>query len=69
MVTEPAVRFHRDIDSTPPAITRSCAPLPTPIAATVMACCPEPQNRFSVIPGTVSGHPASSRASRAMSSP
>ena len=67
--TDPAVRFQRDIDSTPPATTRSWAPLATPIAATVIACWPEPQKRFSVMPGTVSGQPASSSASRAMSSP
>ena len=42
---------HRDIDSTPPATTTSCAPLAIPVAATVMACCPEPQNRLSVMPG------------------
>ena len=60
IVTEPTARFHRDIDSTPPATTRSWWPLPTPIAATEIACCAEPQNRFSVRPGTVSGQPARS---------
>ncbi len=64
MVTDPAVRSQRDIDSTPPATTRSWYPLATPMAATVIACCADPQKRFSVRPGTVSGHPASSVANR-----
>ena len=64
IVTEPTARFHRDIDSTPPATTRSWWPLPTPIAATVIACWAEPQNRLIVRPGTVSGQPASRVASR-----
>ena len=41
----------RDIDSTPPATTKSCWPDMTPIAANVTACWPDPQNRLSVTPG------------------
>ena len=40
----------RDIDSTPPPITRSCWPAITPIAAKFTACWPEPQKRFRVTP-------------------
>ncbi len=50
--TGPPSTSQRDIDSTPPATTRSWAPEPMPMAATVIACCPEPQNRLSVMPGT-----------------
>ncbi len=55
--------------STPPATTRSCAPDFTAIAAKFTACWPEPQKRFSVVPGTSIGHPAASTAPRAMLQP
>ena len=64
MVAEPAARPHRDMDSTPPPTTRSWWPLATPIAATVIACCADPQNRLRVRPGTVSGQPARSVPNR-----
>ncbi len=57
----------RDIDSTPPPITHSWWPARMPIAATVTACWPDPQNRCSETPGVVTGQPASSTDMRAMS--
>ena len=60
----------RDIDSTPPPITRSCWPAITPSAAKFTACWPEPQKRFSVTPLAASyGQPAFSTAMRAMHAP
>ena len=55
----------RLIDSTPPATTTSAAPAATIWAASVIADIPEAHNRFTVIPGTVFGNPASSKAIRA----
>jgi hypothetical protein len=59
----------RDIDSTPPASTRSSQPLRTFCAATFTASSPEAQNRLSWTPATVSGSPAAIAAVFAMSAP
>ncbi len=59
----------RDIDSTPPASTRSSQPERTFIAARLTASRPEAQKRFSWTPATVSGSPAAIAAIRAMSEP
>jgi len=62
----------RDMLSTPPAIARSISPLLMARAAATTASMPEPHNRFSVNPGTVSGSPASRadmRATLRLSSP
>jgi hypothetical protein len=48
----------RDIDSTPPAKTRSSQPEATFCAATLTASRPEAQKRLSWTPATVSGRPA-----------
>ena len=55
----------RDMDSTPPATTMSAAPALIMKVAMAMALMPEAHSRFTVIPGTVSGKPASSQAMRA----
>ena len=55
----------RDIDSTPPATTMSAAPALTMWLAMVMALIPDAHSRLTVMPGTVSGKPASSQAIRA----
>ena len=47
----------RDIDSTPPARTRSSQPERTLAAAMLTASRPEAQKRFSWTPATVSGQP------------
>src|SRR3954463_15632035 len=54
----------RLIDSTPPATTTSACPLTTAAAAKATACCEEPHCRSMVVPGTDSGQPAASAASR-----
>ncbi len=59
----------RDMLSTPPPTTSSCAPLITPIAAKFTACKPLPQKRLSDTPDTCSGHPAARTALRAMLPP
>ena len=59
----------RDIDSTPPARTRSSQPERTLAAAMLTASRPEAQKRFSWTPATVSGSPAATAAIRAMSEP
>ena len=59
----------RDIDSTPPASTRSSQPERTFAAARLTASRPEAQKRFSCTPATVSGRPAAMAAMRAMSEP
>ena len=59
----------RDIDSTPPARTRSSQPERTLAAARLTASRPEAQKRFSWTPATVSGSPAATAAIRAMSEP
>src|SRR5882757_11585822 len=56
----------RLIDSTPPATTMSYCPAMTPCAACSSAAWLDPQARFTVIPGTVSGKPAASAAYRPM---
>ena len=45
----------RDIDSTPPATTRSAAPALTMCEAMMIAESPEAHSRFTVMPGTLSG--------------
>ena len=45
----------RDIDSTPPATIRSASPALIARAAAITASMPEPQRRFIVVPGTLSG--------------
>ena len=42
----------RDIDSTPPAITRSASPTAIARAPSMTACRPEPHSRLTVAPGT-----------------
>jgi hypothetical protein len=56
----------RLIDSTPPATTTSAWPLTTVAAAKATACWEEPHCRSMVVPGTDSGHPAASAATRPM---
>src|ERR1700722_6683639 len=59
----------RDIDSTPPAQTRSSQPEATFCAAMLTASRPEAQKRFSCTPDTVFGSPALIAAALAMSPP
>jgi hypothetical protein len=62
----------RDMDSTPPAITRSASPVAIMRAASAIACSPDPHRRLTVMPGTLTGNPASSadmRATFRLSSP
>ena len=62
----------RDMLSTPPAITRSTSPDLIARAAVMIASMPEPQSRFIVVPGMLSGMPASNsdmRATLRLSSP
>ncbi|KOV29956.1 hypothetical protein ADK58_08735 [Streptomyces sp. XY152] len=59
----------RDMDSTPPAMTRSSQPERAFAAAMLTASSPDAQKRFSWTPATVSGRPASTAAVRAMSDP
>ena len=51
--------------STPPAIMRSASPSRTARAAEPTASSDEPHRRFTVLPGTDCGRPASSTAMRA----
>ena len=51
--------------STPPAITNSTSPLRIARAAVATASMLEPQSRFTVVPETSFGKPASSSAMRA----
>ncbi len=55
--------------STPPAITRSCWPLITPMAARFTAVMPEPQNLSREKPPALMSKPASSAAMRAIQAP
>src|ERR1019366_2870655 len=55
----------RDMLSTPPAITREFSPVLIARAAAETASMLEPHNRFTVVPGTVCGRPASNSAMRA----
>ena len=55
----------RDIDSTPPARTRSASPSRTWRPAWTIASRPEAQRRLTVAPGTSTGSPAISDAIRA----
>src|SRR4051794_21958827 len=59
----------RDIDSTPPARTRSSQPEATFCAAMLTASRPEAQKRLSWTPATVFGRPALIAAVLAMSAP
>ncbi len=59
----------RDIDSTPPANTRSSQPDATFWAAMLTASRPDAQKRLSCTPATVSGRPALIAAVLAMSAP
>ncbi len=59
----------RDIDSTPPANTRSSQPEATFWAAMFTASRPEAQKRLTWTPATVSGSPALIAAVLAMSAP
>src|SRR3954454_19723122 len=59
----------RDMDSTPPASTRSSQPEATFCAAMFTASRPEAQKRLSWTPATVSGRPALIAAVLAMSAP
>ncbi len=55
--------------STPPATTNCAEPASTACAPKFTACRPEPQKRFTVVPGTSTGNPAASTAPRAMLNP
>ena len=55
----------RDIDSTPPATTRSASPARIARAAVATASSEDPHSRFTVLPGTSRGRPASNHAMRA----
>ena len=55
----------RDMLSTPPAISREFSPVLMARAAIEMASRLDPQSRFTVVPGTDCGRPASSSAMRA----
>ena len=55
----------RDMDSTPPASTRSASPSRICRAAWTTASRPDAQSRFTVTPGTSWGRPAISDAMRA----
>ena len=57
------------IDSAPPAMMICAPPERMRSAAMAMACSPEEQKRLMVTPGTVSGRPARSAATRAMFMP
>jgi len=62
----------RDMDSTPPAIANSASPQRMARAAMPTASIPDPQSRFTVVPGTSTGSPASRpdmRATLRLSSP
>ncbi len=59
----------RDIDSTPPATTRSSNPDATFAAAMFTDSRPDAQNRLSCTPAVRCAHPAASTAVRAMSAP
>ena len=59
----------RDIDSTPPASTRSSQPVEIFCAAMITESMPDVQKRLSWKPGMVTGRPAFRTAVRAMSAP
>ncbi len=61
----PMTKGARDMLSTPPAIIRSVWPDWMARAAVPTASSPEPHSRFMVVPGMLSGRPASSAAMRA----
>lgn len=53
------------MDSTPPAIAKSISPARIARAIPPTASRPDAQSRLTVMPGTVSGNPASNSAMRA----
>ena len=55
----------RDMLSTPPAMIICASPARIARAAVITASIPDPHSRFIVVPGTLSGSPASSTAMRA----
>lgn len=55
----------RLIDSVPPATTRSASPTAIWRAPIATASRPDPQSRFTVVAGTLTGRPASRAAIRA----
>ena len=59
----------RDIDSTPPAMTKSSKPERTFMAAIFTASKPEAQKRLICTPATVSAKPAAKAAVLAISAP
>ena len=61
----PITNGARDMLSTPPAIISCVSPLLIARAATPIASRLEPHRRLMVLPGTLSGSPASSSAMRA----
>ncbi|EDT37509.1 hypothetical protein BamMEX5DRAFT_6715 [Burkholderia ambifaria MEX-5] len=68
----PITNGARVMLSTPPAIIKRASPALIARAAVPTASMPEPHNRFSVVPGTAVGRPASSadmRATLRLSSP
>src|SRR5690554_2158041 len=68
----PMTKGARDMDSTPPAIINSQSPALMERAARPTASMPEPHRRLTVVPGTLTGRPASSedmRATLRLSSP
>jgi hypothetical protein len=64
-VALPITRGARVIDSTPPAIAKSISPQRIARAASPTALRPEAHSRLTVMPGTLSGNPASNSAMRA----
>ncbi|MNY33723.1 hypothetical protein D3C86_1680130 [compost metagenome] len=68
----PITSGARDIDSTPPTSINPVSPLRIARAAVPMASSPEPHSLLSVVPGTLTGNPASRadmRATLRLSSP
>ncbi|MNP44022.1 hypothetical protein D3C76_1378690 [compost metagenome] len=68
----PMTKGARDMDSTPPAIISPASPQRMARAALPTASRPEPHRRLRVVPGTLTGRPASRadmRATLRLSSP
>ena len=61
----PKTKGARDMLSTPPASIRLASPALMLRAASPMASMPEPHSRLTVVPGTLTGRPASRPAMRA----
>src|SRR5262245_30487444 len=64
-VALPITNGARDIDSTPPAMAKSISPARIACAAAPTALRPDAHRRFTVMPGTLWGSPASRSAMRA----